>query len=181
VREGKFREDLFYRLNVFPLRVPPLRERGGDVAVLSRAFIDRFARRMGRRIEPLHPDDHRRLQQYHWPGNVRELQNVIERALILSAGSRLDLERALPSAAPSPPPASSATDDSRILSSQEMESLERANIERALAACEGKIAGDNGAARRLGLAPSTLSSRMKALGIERPRGLVGAGRKPSLA
>lgn len=168
-REGKFREDLFYRLNVFPLRVPPLRERGADVALLARAFVERFARRMGRRIEPLHPDDVRRLHGYLWPGNVRELQNVIERAIILSPGSRLELHRAMPETSvitAAPPLAESAT-EVPILSAQEMESLERANIERALAACGGKVSGESGAAARLGIAPSTLSSRMKALGIQR--------------
>jgi formate hydrogenlyase transcriptional activator len=169
VSEGKFREDLYYRLNVFPLRVPPLRERGSDVALLAKAFVERFARRMGRRLGPPHPDDLRRLQDYHWPGNVRELQNVIERAIILSAGNRLELHRAMPeSAAPAPLPAAEADMGApRILSAQELEAFERANIERALAACGGKISGGNGAAQRLGLAPSTLSSRMKALGITR--------------
>jgi len=168
-REGKFREDLFYRLNVFPLRVPPLRERRGDVALLAQAFAERFARRMGRRSVPLHPDDFRRLEDYGWPGNVRELQNVIERAIILSTGSRLDLDRAMPeSAAPAPPPEDAgAGRDGRILSAKEFERLERSNIERALAACGGKISGANGAASRLGLPPSTLSSRMKALGVQR--------------
>jgi transcriptional regulator with GAF, ATPase, and Fis domain len=167
--EGKFREDLFYRLNVFPLRVPPLRERGSDVALLARAFVERFARRMGRRMEPPHPDDLRRMQDYHWPGNVRELQNVIERAIILSTNSRLDLSRALPEAAATVPPPRPDSDaqSARILSAQELESIERTNIERALAACGGKISGENGAAQRLGLAPSTLSSRMKALGVVR--------------
>jgi formate hydrogenlyase transcriptional activator len=169
VAEGRFREDLFYRLNVFPLRVPPLRERGTDVALMARAFVERFARRMGRRLEPPHPEDIRRLQEYTWPGNVRELQNVIERAIILAAGSRLDLCRAMPqTAAPAISTTSRPDTDDRILSAQELESLERANIERALAICSGKISGDNGAAQRLGLAPSTLSSRMKALGIKRP-------------
>jgi transcriptional regulator with GAF, ATPase, and Fis domain len=169
-REGKFREDLFYRLNVFPLRVPPLRERGGDVALLARAFAERFARRMGRRIELLHPDDFRRLQDYPWPGNVRELQNVIERAIIFSSGTRLDLNRAMPeTATPAPPPvARNDGGEERILNAKELESLERVNIERALSACGGKIAGENGAACRLGLPPSTLTSRMKALGIQRP-------------
>jgi PAS domain S-box-containing protein len=168
-REGKFREDLFYRLNVFPLRVPPLRERGADVALLARAFSERFARRMGRRLAPLQPDDLRRLQDYSWPGNVRELQNVIERAIILSTNTRLDLNRAMPqSSAPAPPPEAAAESvDTRILSATELESLERANIERALAACGGKISGENGAASRLGLPPSTLTSRMKALGLRR--------------
>jgi transcriptional regulator with GAF, ATPase, and Fis domain len=170
VREGKFREDLFYRLNVFPLRVPPLRERGDDTALLARAFAERLARRMGRRLEPLHPDDSRRLQDYSWPGNVRELQNVIERAIILSAGPRLDLDRAMPAnAAPAPSSVEAANGSpARILSARELESFERANLERALAACGGKISGPDGAAGRLGLAPSTLRSRMKALRIQSP-------------
>src|SRR4029434_1194524 len=78
--EGKFREDLYYRLNVFPMRIPSLRERGNDITLLAKAFVERFARRMGRRIDPLHPDDIRRIQNYPWPGNVRELQNVLERS-----------------------------------------------------------------------------------------------------
>jgi PAS domain S-box-containing protein len=172
VREGEFREDLYYRLNVFPLRVPPLREREGDVPLLARVFMERLARRMGRRLDPLHPHDLQRLQDYHWPGNVRELQNVIERAIILSPGSRLDLERAMPGAAsPRPPVLAVATEPAPILSAKELQSLERANIERALAACSGKISGPNGAAQRLGLAPSTLASRIKALGIERRQAL----------
>jgi transcriptional regulator with GAF, ATPase, and Fis domain len=169
VREGKFREDLFYRLNVFPLRVPPLRERGSDIALLARAFAERYARSMGRRMDPIHPDDLRRLDKYAWPGNVRELQNVIERAIILSTGPQLDLSRALPEVTPLAPPPMEGKEDgeARIVSARELESFERANIERALAACGGKISGDNGAACRLGIPPSTLSSRMKALGIQR--------------
>jgi hypothetical protein len=147
VRDGKFREDLFYRLNVFPLRMPPLRERGADIALLAGAFVERFARRMGRRIEPLHPEAITRLREYAWPGNVRELQNVIERAIIFSPGSRLELHRAMPAGSvPTPPPAAEG-DSTRILSAAEMESLERANIERALAASGGKISGATGAAR----------------------------------
>lgn len=168
VEEGRFREDLFYRLNVFPLHVPSLRERGPDIALLANAFVERFARRMGRRIEPLHPDDVRRLQNYFWPGNVRELQNVVERGIILATGGRLDLHRALPAEAAPPPPLEGTTGDPpRILTAPELESLERANLERALAASGGKISGDGGAAQRLGLPASTVTSRMKALGIRR--------------
>ncbi len=166
--EGKFREDLFYRLNVFPVRVPPLRERGLDISLLAREFVEQFARRMGRRIEPLHPDDIRRLQDYAWPGNVRELQNVIERAIILSSGSRLELHRAMPARIVVPSPsAEPPMEDGPILTARELELLERSNIERALVACGGRIAGESGAAQRLGLAASTLSSRMKSLGIRR--------------
>jgi PAS domain S-box-containing protein len=168
-REGKFREDLFYRLNVFPLRIPPLRERGSDVALLACAFAERLARRMGRRLDPLGPEEFRRLQDYPWPGNVRELQNVVERAIIHSTGSRIDLNRAMPATtAPTPLPVEGRDGGgTRILSAKELEAIERANIERALAACGWKISGENGAARRLGLPPSTLNSRLKALGIQR--------------
>jgi PAS domain S-box-containing protein len=169
VSDGKFREDLFYRLAVFPVKVPPLRERGNDVILLARAFVDRFARRMGRRMDPLHPDDLLRLQDYGWPGNVRELQNVIERAIILSRGRTANLPQALPL---SPEQDSgeltkAAGTQPHILTVSELQDLERTNIRRALLECGGKISGENGAAARLGLAPSTLSSRMKALGVQR--------------
>jgi PAS domain S-box-containing protein len=172
VVEGKFREDLFYRLNVFPVRVPSLRERGADIALLAKAFVERFARRMGRRIEPLHPDDVRRLQDYHWPGNVRELQNVIERALILATGSRIDLQRALPAGVTAPPLPVESADGAvpRILNAAELEAIERLNLERALVAANGKISGPNGVAEILGLPASTVASRMKALGIQKSRG-----------
>jgi transcriptional regulator with GAF, ATPase, and Fis domain len=115
----------------------------------------------------LHPDDVRWLQGYAWPGNVRELQNVIERAIILATGGRLQLHRALP--VESAPPAPTVDDESqRILTAPELESLERANIERALASAGGKISGEGGAAQLLNLAPSTLTSRMKALKIPKP-------------
>ena len=113
---GTFREDLFYRLNVFPLRLPPLRERGDDVVRLASAFTRRFAAKMGRTIAPLTADSERLLTSYSWPGNVRELQNVIERAVITAIDGRLNLERALPEASPAhlptsedstPPPAGS--------------------------------------------------------------------------
>jgi formate hydrogenlyase transcriptional activator len=169
VAEGKFREDLYYRLNVFPVRVPSLRERGSDIAGLATAFVERFARRMGRRIDPLHPDDIRRIQNYSWPGNVRELQNVIERAIILATGSKIELHRALPAEAALPPLPGESQNGSApdVLTAAELESLERTNLERALAACAGKISGDGGVAQRLGLPASTVASRMKALGIER--------------
>jgi PAS domain S-box-containing protein len=161
VHEGRFREDLYYRLSVFPITVPPLRERGDDVVRLAEAFARQFARRMGRRIEPLGPSIAARLRQYAWPGNVRELQNVIERAVITAKDGQLNLDRALPLAAAPPDP------ERGVLRADELLELERANVRRALAECGGKIAGEGGAARLLGIAPSTLTSRMKALGIKR--------------
>jgi PAS domain S-box-containing protein len=172
VADGRFREDLYFRLNVFPIRLPALRERGRDVELLATAFAQRFARRMGRHIRPLTDEQLQCLRRYDWPGNVRELQNVIERALILTTDGELPLERALAgftaNAPTSAPPATENADPGRVLTVRELEDIERANLRRALEVCRWRIAGDNGAARLLGIPPSTLSSRMKALGIQRP-------------
>lgn len=172
VTEGAFREDLFYRLNVFPLELPPLRERAGDIGRLAQVFADRFSLRMGRHLDPIQTDDLLRIQSYPWPGNVRELQNVIERAIILAPGSRIDLARALPQTAhPDRPGAAgpSSTRPSAILTRDELLTHERDNILRALDACGWKVAGDNGAARLLDIPASTLASRMKTLKIVKPR------------
>jgi len=163
VKCGDFREDLFYRLNVFPILVPPLRERGEDVALLADTFVRKFARELGREIEPLDEAARTRLRAYDWPGNVRELRNVMERAAITSRQGRIDLDRALPVARPVAAP-EPATED-LVRTEAEMRELERANIERALESCGGKVSGRDGAAQLLGMRPSTLSSRIKALGI----------------
>ena len=170
VREGRFREDLYYRLNVFPLRLPPLRERGEDVVGLASAFAQRFAAKMGRPIAPLTADCARRLKGYSWPGNVRELQNVIERAVITATDGRLNLDRALPEASSTDTASLEKTLDppDRIRTAKELEELERTNILRALDAANWKVSGDNGAANLLEINASTLSSRMKALKIQKP-------------
>lgn len=167
VRDGSFREDLYYRLNVFPIRVPPLRERGDDIVMLAQEFANRFARRMGKHIGPLTPACGERLKVYSWPGNVRELQNVIERAVITARDGRLNLNRSLPELADRIDGRKGPVDDCsvRILTADDLRELERANIVRALDATNWKISGDNGAARALGMNASTLSSRMKALRI----------------
>jgi PAS domain S-box-containing protein len=172
VQDGQFREDLYYRLNVFPIEVPPLRDRGDDIAPLASTFANRLAQRMGRTIEPLSEACIRRLRAYGWPGNVRELQNVIERAVITSRDGRLNLERALPESTPgavaeatSSPPGT----EGRIRTLQELQDLERRNVIRSLETAGWRVAGKDGAADLLGMNPSTLSSRMKALGISRPR------------
>jgi PAS domain S-box-containing protein len=169
VKDGKFRDDLYYRLNVFPIRIPPLRERLDDIPSLASSFVKRFAQQLGRKIEPLTASDVLRLKAYTWPGNVRELENVIERAVITAQNGRLNLDRALPeaSAVSSPKPAATEEASDSIRTVAEMEALERMNIVRALEATNGRVAGDNGAARLLGMKPSTLSSRMKALGIKK--------------
>jgi transcriptional regulator with GAF, ATPase, and Fis domain len=168
-REGRFREDLYYRLAVFPVNLPPLRERGDDVIILAEELARQFARRMGRHVEPLTPGMATRLKAYAWPGNVRELQNVVERAVITARDGRLNLDRALPASGPDAA-ASFAADAAAapVLTAEDMSRIERENIVRALDRTEWRIAGEAGAARLLGVAPSTLSSRMKALGVRRP-------------
>ena len=172
--EGRFREDLYFRLHVFPIHLPPLRDRGKDIEWLAETFILRIARQMGKRLEPLTPDQLRLLRDYDWPGNVRELQNVVERAIILASGPRIQLERAMTGSATTKPSVSSLpetlhpSEPTRILTSRELLDLERNNLIRALAACDWKVSGDQGAARLLGTPPTTLGSRMKALGIKRP-------------
>jgi len=161
IRQGTFRQDLYYRLNVFPLRVPPLRERGEDVEILAKAFLQRVAARLGRALAPLSAEDAAKLRRYEWPGNIRELQNVMERAVITACDGRLNLKRALPEA---PAPAGAAPG---ILTIAELEALERRSIEAALDAAGGKVSGPGGAAERLGVPASTLSSRLKALGLRR--------------
>ena len=168
ISEGNFREDLYYRLNVFPILLPPLRERRGDVGVLAAAFAARFAKNLGRSIEPLTPDCIQRLEAYHWPGNVRELQNIIERAVITGRDGKLNLDRGLPEITGTS--AALHTDDAsvtRVRTAKELEDLERENIIAALKVSDWKVAGANGAAKLLGIKPTTLSSRMKALGVER--------------
>ena len=174
LRAGQFREDLFYRLNVYPIKLPPLRERPDDIGMLATAFARNFARRMGRRLVPLSDDCVRRLQAYNWPGNVRELQNIIERAVITSRDGHLNLDRALPesvnaAAAALGPVVADKPTAQHVRTAKEFEELERSNIIAALKAAEWKVAGEKGAAQLLGVKPTTLSSRMKALNIERKR------------
>jgi transcriptional regulator with GAF, ATPase, and Fis domain len=170
-REGKFREDLYYRLNVFPIELPPLRERGDDIGLLAASFAKKFAQRMGRSIGSLSEDCIRRLKAYSWPGNVRELQNVIERAVITARDGRLNLDRALPEIAGEmiAAVALAAEAPKRVRTVKELEELERANLLAALEATGWRVAGEHGAAQMLDMKPTTLSSRMKALGIERRR------------
>jgi PAS domain S-box-containing protein len=167
VGEGRFREDLYYRLNVFPIRSPALRERRGDIPALASAFAQKFAKSMGRYIDPLSADAARRLEAYHWPGNVRELQNVIERAVITARDGSLNLDRALPESANATPLSNPPAPPLRVLRAKEIEDLERQNVIAALEACDWKVAGIKGAAELLGIKPTTLSSRIKALGIKR--------------
>jgi formate hydrogenlyase transcriptional activator len=162
IAKGRFRNDLFYRLNVFPVMLPPLRERQDDIPRLVRHFTQRFARRMGRRIETIPASVMDALVHYPWPGNVRELQNVIERAVILSKGPTLqvplaDLE------APTEPPT-----EPRGGASDTLTNAEREHIARVLRETKWVLGGPKGAAARLGMKRSTLHWKMKKLGISRP-------------
>jgi PAS domain S-box-containing protein len=170
VAAGRFREDLFYRLNVFPVVVPPLRDRGPDVEKLTHLFIERYAARIGRARPELTADCFRRLRSYHWPGNVRELENVMERAVIIAAQGRTSLRDILPVAeAPLARQSHRAGQDGTLRTRQDLRELERNTVVRALEEAKWKVSGAGGAARALGVPPSTLQSRMKALQIERPK------------
>jgi formate hydrogenlyase transcriptional activator len=159
--EGRFRNDLYYRLNVFPIALPPLRERPDDIPRLVRHFTQGFARRMGRRIETIPSSVMDALVGYAWPGNVRELQNVIERAVILSPGTTLQV--ALADLQPAPASTSSAAAAAVTLTD-----AEREHILRALRDAHWVLGGPKGAATRLGMNRSTLHWKMKKLGISRP-------------
>jgi formate hydrogenlyase transcriptional activator len=174
ISAGSFRSDLFYRLNVFPLEVPPLRERSPDILQLAMFFLSRYSRNLGKRMEGISTAATERLIRYSWPGNIRELQNVIERALILSHGPILELEtdlisvtasEALRDAALEVAAAAQPTGPSSSLKT--LEEVERAHISAVLQQTRGVIEGANGAAKILGMHPNTLRHRMEKLGIKR--------------
>jgi formate hydrogenlyase transcriptional activator len=162
VNDQKFRSDLFYRLNVFPVRVPALRERAGDIPLLVRHFVQQFSRQMNRSIDTIPSETMTKLERYHWPGNIRELQNVIERAVILSTGPVLKVPMDELHFLTDAPPASNHTNGNLRAA---LDDAERQGIVAALEKANWKVAGPNGAAALLGLHRSTLQSRMQKLGI----------------
>ena len=155
VAEGQFREDLYYRLNVFPIQVPPLRDRVEDIPPLVWRFVEQFSRMFGKPIETMPTENLAALKRYAWPGNIRELRNVVERAMIVAAGPRLTV--------PVPAGAAAASAQSEVL-----EDVERDHIQRTLEKAGWRVRGASGAAERLKLKPSTLETRMAKLGIKRP-------------
>ncbi len=166
VRVGRFRSDLFYRLNVFPLSVPPLRERTFDIPQLVTFFLTHFAQRFGRSVHTVSEETMARLAGYPWPGNIRELQNVIERAVVLSPGSVLELDRDfLPAVSPEPSSSPAGGPGARPLAP--LEDVERNHIKAVLERTGGVIEGPRGAAGILKMHPNTLRSRMEKLGIKR--------------
>ena len=162
VAAKRFRGDLFYRLNVFPIEVPPLRQRRADIALLAEHFVGLVARRMRRPVPVLTAGDAARLAACDWPGHVRELQTVIARGVIAGAGARRCLQL------PAPAPAAAPTGDAvAVMSERQVRQLERDNMRRALRLAQGKIGGPGGAAELLGMNPSTLASRIRRLKLGR--------------
>jgi formate hydrogenlyase transcriptional activator len=166
VQNGSFREDLWYRLNVFPITVPPLRHRKSDITLLVNFFVDQANRKLGRIVKTIAPHTMEALQNYYWPGNVRELANVVERALINSNGTVLQLADKLDGELSI---AANGNDNGHDKPLSKLEDIERDHILAVLDACEWRIEGPSGAADVLGLHSSTLRSRMNKLGIKRPR------------
>ena len=156
IREDAFREDLFYRLNVFPIHVPALRDRAEDIPLLIWRFVDEFSKAFGKQIDAIPRENMLMLQQYSWPGNIRELRNVVERAMIVAAGNQLTID--LPTAS-----------GSAKKSSAKLQDVEKDHIRGVLESTMWRIRGQGGAAERLGLRPTTLESRMAKLGLSRPK------------
>ena len=155
VRKGRFREDLWYRLKVFPITVPPLREHPEDIPLLVKWFVGQLARKMGKRISEIPKGTMQRLQSYPWPGNVRELKHAVESALIIAQGKKLNFD--LPQAA-----------GTGLTEFKTFEETERDYILRVLKAKNWKIGGEDSAASTLGMHVNTLRGRMKKLGIKKP-------------
>jgi transcriptional regulator with GAF, ATPase, and Fis domain len=156
VNEGLFREDLFYRLNVFPIVAPPLRDRAEDIPALVWHFVETFARPSGKKIQAISPANMAALQQYGWPGNIRELRNAVERALVVANGPQLHIP--VPSSAPA-----------GTVRSLKLVEVQKEHIRSVLESVGWRIRGVGGAADRLGLPPTTLETRMARLGLVRPR------------
>jgi formate hydrogenlyase transcriptional activator len=157
VKRNEFRSDLYYRLNVFPIPLPPLRERRGDIPALVEHFVEIYARRMNKQIEEIPPETMSAISSFHWPGNIRELQNFVERSVILSSGNSLHAPLAELARSPETEPSGAVT----------LEDAERDHIRKILESTKWVVSGPNGAAARLGIKRSTLYFRMQKLGISR--------------
>jgi len=155
IAEGKFRSDLYYRLNVFPIQIPPLRERPDDIPLLVRYFAQKYARRMEKQIESVPAASMKKLTRWHWPGNIRELENLIERAVILTRGSALQV-----------PVSDLGNGSADKITPRITDSNQHEQLLRILRETHGRVGGTDGAAARLGLKRTTLISRMKKLGID---------------
>ncbi len=167
--DGKFREDLFYRLSVFPVDVPPLRERGDDVVQLAQEFLEQTCKDFGRDILTLTRAQAAHIRAYDWPGNVRELKNVIERAVILSAGKVLRLDLSMPAfhAEPTTEVRQVPRDD-EVMTERELKEFQKSNLIKALEQANWRVSGKGGAAEILGVRPTTLADRVRTFKIKRP-------------
>jgi len=164
IAAGTFRSDLFYRLSVFPIEVPPLRQRREDIPMLVEYFIDRYAREIGKKIAGVSKETLDLFQSYPWPGNIRELRNVIERSIIVCETENFSVDESWLSRQPQPAPPTSQLELRQRLAAQEIEA-----IEAALTESRGRVYGPSGAAARLGIARSTLESKVRALKIDKNR------------
>jgi len=164
ISAGSFRSDLFYRLNVFPIQIPALRERKEDIRLLVEYFIDRYARKAGKRITTVDKETLRLLESYYWPGNIRELQNVIERSVIVCEAENFSVDESWLSQQPS-----SGKTESQLHLSEKVEAQEKEIIEAALRESQGRVFGPSGAATKLGIARSTLESKIRSLKIDKNR------------
>jgi PAS domain S-box-containing protein len=160
VREKKFRQDLFFRLNVFPIEITPLRDRSEDIPLLTAYFLEVYGRKLGKKVDKIKDQTMRLLQEYSWPGNVRELQNIIEHSMVTSKGEYLDVPLSY---------LTEKTEDKELSVFPSLEDYEKKYIEDVLRHTGGVLYGKNGAAKILGLKPSTLQSRMKKMGIEKTK------------
>ncbi len=167
VDAGRFRQDLFYRLSVFPIEIPPLRERRDDIVPLATHFVQQTSRRMNRSAPRLTSASLNHLGRHDWPGNVRELQNAVERAVILAQGGPLKFELSEPKRSPLEHRDERSTPSGSLMTRDELKLQERHSIEAALKQARGKVFGKDGAAELLGMKPTTLASRIKALGLNR--------------
>jgi transcriptional regulator with GAF, ATPase, and Fis domain len=163
IADGRFREDLYYRLNVFPIEMPPLRERKDDILMLVEYFVQRYAKKAGKSIRTIEKRTFERLRAYDWPGNIRELQNVIERSVILSSSDVFAVDEVWLSNESSPVASRAATP----APSERGLRTEREMIEAALAASRGRVSGPSGAAAKLQIPPSTLENKIRALKIRK--------------
>jgi len=164
IAAGRFRSDLFYRLNVFPLEVPPLRDRKEDIPLLVEYFLDRYARKAGKTFQSISNKSLQLLQSYPWPGNIRELQNVIERSVVVNETKTFSVDESWLAKRAQPAEPANTLQLSQRLASQQKEI-----IEAALRECGGRVSGPSGAARKLGMPGSTLESKIRALNINKHR------------
>jgi transcriptional regulator with GAF, ATPase, and Fis domain len=158
IKDGNFREDLYYRLNVFPIHVPPLRERKEDIPLLINYFVNKFSRKIGKKIDTVSQVMIEQMMEYCWPGNVRELENIVERAVITNEGNKLTLSEVLPKV---------ASMTALEVEYKTLEEIEKQHIIKILEKTDWQVSGEKGAAKILGMKRTTLEARMKKLNIEK--------------